>query len=379
MTMVIAVMIALATPLGEYMQTVALNITNAFITVGEKATDKENIDKYEDMWQDKIDDLTAGHKYTQVHNDIIPVGAVYLVGITDTSLTAQEGATTKYGKGDAFPVPQKGDVYVYREYIYKYGYENDGTKWVPATCGTSWGIAVLDKTRTDYEEPITELNHEKITCYANLFKGNTSLLSGIGIEDHVTHMTSTYEGCSLLIEVPNIPTSATEFERTFAGCASLPKAPKLHEGITSIKHMFDGCTDMSIPPQLPSTLVNMDYAFNNCSVLMYVPELPETLESMNYTFAGCASITSANTIPASVKNAKGAFENCIKLRGTIAINANLVSYDRMFGNCAKTAETEIKIAGNASDAIKKAVGKTGYSNGAHVQYISSVGVLTPVN
>ena len=375
MTLVIAVMIALATPLGNYMQEVAQNITDAFITVGEKATDQENINKYEDMWQDKIDDMTAGQKYTQVHNDIIPVGGVYLVGITSNSLTETSGATTEYSKGDKFPLPQKGDIYVYREYIYKYGYENDGTKWVEATCGTSWGIAVLDNTQTDYEEPITEINYEKLTCHANLFKNNQDILSGIGIANHVTHMTSMYEGCSFLIEVPNIPIDATVFDRTFYNCTSLPKAPKLHDGIISIDDMFNGCTSMSIPPQLPATLQSMNSAFNNCEVLMYVPEIPETVTHMNYAFAGCLAITSANTIPASVKEAKGAFENCTNLRGTIAINATLTSYDRMFGNCAINAEHEIKIAGTASDTIKKNVGRTGYNSGQYIKYISSTGEL----
>ena len=41
MTLVMSVMISLATPLGEYMQEVAQNITDAFITVGNKATSEE--------------------------------------------------------------------------------------------------------------------------------------------------------------------------------------------------------------------------------------------------------------------------------------------------------------------------------------------------
>lgn len=378
MTMVMAVMISLATPLGNYMQEVAQNITDAFITVGDKAVSEENIGKHEQMWQDKIDNMTDIDKYTQYHNGKIPTGGWYYVGLTSTDLTYDKDATAAYTKGDAFPTPQVGDVYKYREYIYKYGYENDGTQWVPATCGTSWGVAVIDNTQTDYEEPIIEINGEKITCYAHLFQNNTDILSGVAFHNETTHLTETYSGCSMLIDFEVLPTSAVEFVRMFEGCSAILKAPKLHEGIISIEGMFDGCSNLAKPPQLPSTLKNMDYAFNGCTILEYVPPIPEGVESMNYAFAECDEITSANTIPALVQSAQGLFKGCDKLRGTIAINATgLVSYDGMFEDCAKTAELEIKIAGPVSENIKKVIAQSGYNGGQYMKYIDDAGVLTP--
>lgn len=378
MTMVMSVMIALATPLGNYMQEVAQNITDAFITVGDKAVSEENIGKHEDMWQDKIDDMTAIDKYTQYHNDKIPTGGWYYVGLTSTELKYDDTATAAYSSGDAFPTPQVGDVYKYREYIYKYGYENDGTKWVPATCGTSWGVAVIDNTKTDYEEPIIEINNEKITCYAHLFQNNTDILTGVAFHDETTHLTETYSGCSMLIDFASLPTGATEFVRMFKGCSAIVKAPKLHEGIISIEGMFDGCSNLSKPPMLPSTLKNMNYAFNGCTILEYVPPLPEGIENMDFAFAECDEITSANTIPMSVKSAQRTFKGCDKLRGTIAINATgLTSYEGMFEGCAKTAELEIKIAGATPGNIKKLIAQSGYNGGQYMKYIDDTGALVP--
>jgi hypothetical protein len=371
-------MISLATPLGEYMQEVAQNITDAFITVGNKATSEENIGKHEDMWQDKIDNMTDIDKYTQYHNEKIPTGGWYYVGLSSTDLTYDESAKATFKSGDTFPVPQIGDVYKYREYIYKYGYENDGTQWVPATCGTSWGVAVIDNTQTDYEEPIIEINNEKITCYAHLFQNNTDILTGVAFHDDTTHLTETYSGCSMLIDYAALPTGTTEFVRTFAGCEAIIKAPKLHEGITSIEGMFDGCTLLVKPPQLPSTLKNMSYAFNNCTVLEYVPPIPEAVENMDYAFANCDEITSSSSIPASVVSVNGTFKDCDKLRGTIAINSTrITSYVGMFENCARTAELEIKIAGVTPANIKKAIAQSGYNGGQYMKYIDDTGILKP--
>ena len=159
-TLVLAVMMAFATPFGEYAGKSFLAITNGYIETGENAVSDENIEKNEDMWENEISSLQGHTNYTsqEIANSdhMFFLGATkpeYVVAIFNedfTSVTINRNGSNSDGKVMSWnpgtglsPMQQHKDTLT--SAIIKEGVKNTGQ--VGANYGSFYGCTNLKTVR----------------------------------------------------------------------------------------------------------------------------------------------------------------------------------------------------------------------------------------
>lgn len=129
---------------------------------------------------------------------------------------------------------------------------------------------------------------------------------------NINNLSGTYRGCANLTDIDNLvfPNNVYSFSDTFFDCTSL--------------------TDVS-GLVFPENVTGMNSTFFRCTNLKSVNGLviPENVIYLSETFYGCTSLTDVSglVIPANVSYMRRTFERCAKLRGTITIHANPTNYD----------------------------------------------------
>lgn len=247
-TLILAVMLAIATPFGNFVGDGVVSVANGLVGTSNNATDKDNIDTLGSKWGNKLDPLNP--------SGIIPTNAVYYVGVTGTTVGDYSGATATYTEGERFPKPQNGDVYVYGDYEYRYNMRimvNDeigDITWGTQTNFNGWGVRVLDKTKTDYEDILQTVNSKPIVM-----------------------LVATFKGCRNLTKSPKLPDSTIWAQHCFYYCFSLEVAPKLPKSSEKINYMFAGCCNLTTAPKIEGNINDMNYMFINCSNLQGVVEI----------------------------------------------------------------------------------------------------------
>ena len=264
--LVLAVMIALATPFGGYISTAVKSTTQGLFDTNKNALNSTGLINIGDQ---SFDDSASTPEIKREAGSVIPDGAKYTVKATNTVL---EGNGT-----NTFPdIPATKDTYEEGDYIYTY---NNGEYY-----GTEWSVMAKDTSKSSYGIILSEIAGKPIT-----------------------NMYGTFWDCKSLTTAPVIPKSVTTMDSTFNGCASLTTAPVIPNSVTDMYETFEGCTSLTT-----------------------VPEIPNSVTDMSYTFRDCTSLTTAPVIPSGVTNMYGTFWGCTLLTGTIKINANPTKYDACF-------------------------------------------------
>ena len=381
--LVLAVMLALATPFGNFISTAVKSTTQGLFDTNKNALNSTGLINIGDQsFSDGTGGSDGGNQTTEVKREagsVIPDGAKYTIKATNTVL---EGNDT-----NTFPnTPQTGDMYEEGDYIYKY---NQYCEWGWKTNESQdgWGVAVNNSSKTTYSEIISEIAGQSINTMSFAFSGCSNLTTAPTIPNSVTNMKETFSRCRSLTTAPTIPNGVTNLKSTFEYCTSLTTAPAIPSSVTSMTYTFDGCTSLTTAPVIPNSVTQMlytfsgctslttaptipnsvksmtytfkdctslitapdmsnansvtgmYYAFQNCTSLTAAPTIPNSVTSMNYTFYGCISLTTAPTIPSSVKYMDSTFDGCTSLTGTIEINANPSNYTECLTNTQITAVT----------------------------------------
>ena len=108
--LVLVVMVALATPLGDFIAGGIKSTAKGFFGTKQEAMESAGM-KVDDQDFEEKEDLSK----------IIPVGAVYYIGVTSTTIGEYESATTKLVEEEKMPeIVGENDVYVYGNYEYRY-------------------------------------------------------------------------------------------------------------------------------------------------------------------------------------------------------------------------------------------------------------------
>lgn len=327
-TLILAVMLAFATPFGTYVGDGVINVANSFVGASNKSMDEDNIDKISNRFEKK---LYEGQVYP---------GAIY---------KKANGTEIKNGM---LPTPQTGDTYEYGDYIYKYNYYYSGSSWYSRSSQNGWGVRVKNTYKTTYGEILSEIAGKPVTSMYNTFYDCTYLTTAPTIPNNVTDLCNTFKGCTSLTTAPVIPSSVTDMNYTFSGCTRLTTPPDM-SNINSVKYMtytFKDCTFLRTAPTIPSSVTSMFHTFDGCTYLTTAPTIPSSVSDMNGTFSSCTSLTTAPAIPNSVTSITYAFYCCTSLTGTIEINANPPSY----GFCLKSTQIN-GITGSCSQATKDAL------------------------
>jgi len=321
--LVLAVMLALATPFG------------AFIADGFKAT-YTGLFQTGDNAMDVVMNATGGctHKETEVKNvtadysgdtvckkcgtvlengkHLIPSGGTYYVGVTSIKTGDYTGATATYNAGDAFPeTVNTGDVYVFGDYEYRYNYcySYTGTKWTVNETQNGWGVRMLDSNKTSCQPILEVVNNKPITSLQATFR-RCNIRVAPEIPNTVTNMLSTFDSCTSLTTAPIIPNGVTQMRYIFQSCKSL----KTYQGSTDPDGDFSGYV-------VPSGVI-IDTGFAGCELLTVAPT---TINSSLYqTFMGCTSLKTAPNFGENVSKIWGTFQDCTSLE-SIRISPNITS------------------------------------------------------
>ena len=180
-------------------------------------------------------------------NAIIPLGGTYYRGanIYNGLDTIKNTATTVYNTGEAFPVPQYGDAYVYGDYIYAYQQRGrDGIDWDSSFNDDGWGVATINKNQTTYGQILSYINDKPVLYLDCLFYGNNTIINSPEIPETVISLSCTFYNSSIT-NAPLIPKSVTSLWRTFVNCdnlANLPEGFTIHDTVIEMYGAFIGCT-----------------------------------------------------------------------------------------------------------------------------------------
>ena len=318
-TLVLSVMLALATPFGSYVARGASNVIKMFVQSSDNAVDKDSISNMSKDWDAYL------YNTEEVHEVIIPDGGVY----TQT----QESVIRSYTKGDNFPAIQIDDTYRYGNYEYKY-------------VGTSnkWRAYPIKGENVTYESPLTYINGEPVVSMVTAFKdfdNNFTLADNFRIPSTVKMMTSIFDGADGLTKLPDgftIPDSVLLSGNAFRNCVNLEGLPEgfsMSANAINIDYFFYNCKKLTnIPASLKLSPKAAEhhkevFAYSGITNIPLTFKFPETYRNIECFFYECQNlkdIPSNFEIPTTVTSCNYLFYNCKNLTGTILFNSNAEPY-----------------------------------------------------
>lgn len=242
--LVLAVMIALATPFGNFISTAVKSTTQGLFDTNKNALNSTGLINIGDQ---SFDDSASAPEIKREAGSVIPDGAKYI----------KADGTTLEGNGtNVFPdTPSKGDLYMEGKYVYGYKYEVQGYD-IP----DEWAVLSI----TTFEIMIQGTSKDD----ADQYESYGELCSSI-VGRPLTHMIGTFYECTSLTTTPEIPSSVTNIFGTFQLCKSLTTAPKIPSSVTDMSLTFNGCTSLTTAPKIPSSVTNMRGTFSGCTLLKY--------------------------------------------------------------------------------------------------------------
>ena len=200
--LVIAVMVALATPFGSFIKTAVENTTQGLYDTSAGAINSTEL-------MSIAGQSFANNSDAATSNSTIPAGCTYYAnpgveewcsgcgdrinlecpsGICDKCDTAFEHPIIILSAGDAFPnTVSNGDKFETSDYTYTYSAANNG-----------WAVVVRDTSKTAYDEILETIN-----------------------DVAVTNMEEGFHNCYSLVETPTIPIGITNAGYIVRNCENL--------------------------------------------------------------------------------------------------------------------------------------------------------------
>ena len=399
LVLILAVMLALASPFGTFIAGAIKSTTAGLFSVNQAALGSAGINVDDMLFpgcehtDTEIRNATDGYtgdmccKYcnevVSVGKYVIPEGAVYYVGVTNSNTGKYTGATATYTAGQEFPeTVTKGDVYVYGDYEYRYNQRIAyGSLWMDYTSQNGWGVFALSKTKTSYG-PIQEvINGQPITSLGMTFENCKNMTQSPKIPDTVIHMMQTFNGCSSLEVLPELPDCVNYMSSTFANCTSLVDISYfvIPSNVTQLDGVWSGCTSLIDKglPTIPGTVQNVSSAFTNCTGLVDLSDyrFSEGTTMLYQTFKGCTSLKYApDELPDSMKYLDWSFQNCTSLVRIPKIKSTVASINSMFSGCTSLEKVSDRLVIPARMSIKYAFQNcTSLSDEITVSMYSNIG------
>ena len=378
--LVLSVMLALATPFGDYVGNGVVSIARGFVGTGNTALSDDNIDnlgnKYDDMLNacshentQKVNEkeetcetdgytgdivctkcnkvLTKGqvipklyHKNTEIKNKTDTyTGDVYC---KDCGKLLQKGEEIRPTIPDGgvyyVGVTDTGLIDENTKYTKKYG---PGKKFPQISNGDAyvygdyeyrykkeiegWHVRVKSKTKSEYQPILTEINGKPITSLNATFDSCRNLEKAPAIPETVVTMVSTFYGCWDLVEFPDI-NNCQKLKDIFSHCSSVKDASNMiiPSTVTNAEAAFHECSSLITAPDMSKITgrINVAHMFEDCSSLVYVRNIPSKCTDMTSMFNSCSSLVDASNIiiPETATDLCSLFRNCSQLTGSITIN-----------------------------------------------------------
>lgn len=331
--LVLAVMIALATPFGSFVSEAVQSTTKGLFDVNKSALDSTGLININNQ------EFGSNNK-----NDIEELPAF------NPTLNPDDGTT-----------PTNGSVYKYGNYEYRYNQRFISSSWRTNTSQNGWGVRCINNV-ADPGPILESINGEPITDISYAFAFCSYLTVAPTIPRTVTCMNYAFVECESLEVAPKIPNGVTTMLQTFGSCKNLKRYVGsnvadgdfskyvIPETVTDMRYTFEKCASLTISPIIPSNVTDVRYMFSGCSSLVNAPIIPDKVIYMDYAFQNCTSLVTAPVIPSSVTTIKETFKDCTSLSGTITINTTPSSYSNclkntniteVLGSCANNIKTNI--------------------------------------
>lgn len=196
---------------------------------------------------------------------------------------------------------------------------------------------------------------------------NCSNLTSVTIPNSVTNMKSTFVGCTNLPEIPVIPNSVTDLSSTFKDCASITNVSNIPNSIINMSYSFYNCSNLTDIIDLPNSVTQLAYTFYNCSNLINVPTIPNSITSLESTFSNCTSLVNVPTITNSVSYMNSTFAGCTNLNSTVNIPDSVTSIYKCFADCNNLTSDIYISSFNIANASQLFINTTSNKN-VHIPY-----------
>lgn len=237
--LVLAVMIALATPFGNFVKDAVASTTDGLFGVNRNALGAVGItiddQSLSESKEGETNNTTNNSSFR--HDDEIAEGATYLTGAGYYESIDDYGEYRTYFGGatacDEFPAEvSRGDIYRYGNYEYCYGFG-----WCPSheVWSTDFGQNYCDEIAID---------GWAVKCINNVAEPGPILESING--EPVTNMSYTfYQGWMLdyhaiITTAPVIPSTITDMSYAFSCCSSLTGTIEINANANNNASCFDG-------------------------------------------------------------------------------------------------------------------------------------------
>lgn len=244
--LVLAVMIALATPFGGYISTAVKFTTQGLFDTNKNALNSTGLINIRDQSFDgkDLNDETATFYYD--HGEYLYLQIPVSGNMTGVP-TIEEGRKfvkeyTTILLGASFDDYLR-DTGATEDELWTELKLTDET-FEPAVLGNGWQVIVKSTDKTSYGPILESIN-------------------GIPITD----ISATFQGCDSLTTAPTIPSSVTNMNYTFDGCTSLTTAPAISNGVTDMSSTFMDCTSLTAAPEIPNSVTDMYNTFYYCTSL----------------------------------------------------------------------------------------------------------------
>lgn len=352
--MVLAVMLAFASPFGQFVAQAVQSTTQGLFDVNQNALDSAGIEIMQQEFEEMLNGTAQpqqneyGFYFNQPYSAMDGESEISFVFFEDTSFSMYENGKSVGGFGagaisygsysidmtlldlgvgnvseDGKQIElanigitlELGSNYTINtnlaqgDYIYIFDDELDGYR-----------VMVKDNTKATYQSIPAEVDGVPVVSLEQTFSGCKNLTTAPAIPNTIKSMYYTFYGCTSLTDISNItiPNGVTTVHSAFYGCTSLVDASHIvfPESLTSIAWMFNGCTSLEKAPVISPYVKDMWSTFTNCSSLETVDMSKATgVTEMNYTFRGCTSMTTAPDLSncVSLKKAYGTFMECTSL------------------------------------------------------------------
>ena len=381
--MVLAVMLAFASPFGNFVADAIKSTTQGLFDVNQNALDSAGIQIMEQEFENMLNDKDPASNPTGVtvtngtyehgdyyYNKIIASGNPYGANTLDEAWEIVNTALAAQGTSWQEIVTMYAQYGVSEEQLLAEWQLTEET-FSPTVYGTGWSVSVKSETQETYGPILESINGEPVTDMTNTFADCHNLVSAPAIPSSVTDMTQTFWNCTSLTTAPDMSKAinVTEMHRTFANCISLTDAgmPKIPSSVTNMQQAFYGCTSLvdlsefvipgnvtnvnwifqdctslQIAPVFSEGITDISWAFDSCTALTDegVPAIPSTVNTMNNTFYGCTALVDLSdlVIPSSVTNMEWTFWSCTSLEVPPTLQEGLVDMSEAFQNCTSLTD-----------------------------------------
>ena len=143
----------------------------------------------------------------------------------------------------------------------------------------------------------------------------------------ITNLHELFRGCSSLTDCVEIPYAATDISYMYYGCSSLTVAPEIPDYVSNMKYTFYGCCSIVSAPEIPDTVTEMRATFALCSNLVNSTTIPKNVTNMEFTFYNCFSLNDTLKIDANPLLYDGCLLNTpvTKIIGVTTLKSELLS------------------------------------------------------